>query len=164
MLPLRLTIEEIATEDVLPLRTQVLRPHFDSSQLAHFDGDDAANTHHFAALDDGQVVAVVSYFSQPLPEDGDRDNPARTQPAVRLRGMAVTKEFRRQGVGSHLLTATLGRLPLLYPTCRWIWCNARQNVVPFYQHHGFETFGAPFTLEAIGPHRRMKRRLPTAIA
>ena len=155
MLLHRLRIEEVDTATILPLRTRGLRPHFSPGELAHFEGDDDAETHHFAAIDDNAVIAVVTYLPEAMPEDR-RD-------AIRLRGMAVAADHRRRGVGSHLLTTTLSRLPLFFPTTGWVWCNARQSVIPFYEHHGFEPFGQPFSVESIGPHQRMRRRLPTAI-
>lgn len=164
MLPLHLTIDEVDAEDILALRTRVLRPHFDAAKVADFDGDEADNTHHFAALDDQKVVAVVSYFAQAMPGktpgDGNADKPG----ALRLRGMAVDEDLQHQGVGSHLLTTTLTRLPLLYPTAHWVWCNARQEALRFYERLDFEAFGEPFCIEDIGPHRRMRRRLPIAVA
>lgn len=167
MNPFELTIEEVEARRILTIRTAVLRPHFPASRLAHFPGDDDETTHHFAALgprsgggqsEEPEVLAIVSYYQSTLKVDGSEE------PAVQLRGMAVASSFQRQGIGGHLLTTTLGRLPILYPTARWVWCNARQSAISFYQNHGFEVFGDPFTLPEIGPHRRMRRKIPIAIA
>ncbi len=167
MNPFELTIEEVEARRILAIRTAVLRPHFSASRLAHFPGDEDETTHHFAALGprsnagEGQkpeVLAIVSYYQSTLTVDGSEES------AVQLRGMAVAPSVQRRGIGGHLLTITLGRLPLLYPTARWVWCNARQSAIPFYQNQGFEIFGDPFSIPEIGPHRRMRRKIPLAIA
>lgn len=152
-------VQEVPLSAILDLRTQVLRPHLTPPQKAHFDGDLAPTTHHFAAFyrdRPHQALATVSYFDSPYPEDH--------HPAVQLRGMAVTPALRRQGLGSHLLQTTLSRLPLLYPTHRLLWCNAREQAIPFYQAQGFQIASPTFELPHTGPHRRMTRHIPPALA
>lgn len=152
-------IQEVRASAILELRTRVLRPHFPPSQQAHFDGDEASTTHHFAAYHRGdptRVLAAVSYFDAPFPEDN--------QPAVQLRGMAVAPQYRRQGLGAHLLQTTLARLPFLYPTRQLVWCNARETALPFYQAQGFQLTGHITTLSEIGLHHRMTRQIPLALA
>lgn len=154
--PSDVTISEVELETILPLRTLVLRPGNPPTEPAEFAGDREERTHHFAALHRDEVLAVASFYEESMPDDD--------APAVRLRGMAVHPNHRRRGLGAHLLTTTLIRLPLLYPTSRWLWCNARLGAVTFYEEQGFETFSPTFSIPGIGPHQRMKRKLPVALA
>jgi predicted GNAT family N-acyltransferase len=155
-----LTVDEVDVDAILPLRTRVLRPHFDEGELARWPLDDEPTTHHFAAIDtdSGEVVGCVTFQLAGLPDEpsewGD----------VQLRGMAVSQTLQGQGVGARLLDGSLPRLALLYPDARRIWCNARERAVSFYARAGFVVIGEAFEIPEIGPHRRMWRKLPPLLA
>lgn len=149
---------ELTTEDVRPLRTRVLRPHFDEGELAEFDGDDDEQTKHYGLVDDSaEPVAVVTYLRQEAP-DGIGG------PAVRLRGMAVAEDRRREGLGRRLLDSSLSRLAVSQPDLEVVWCNARTSAQSFYEKHGFRTHGEVFDVPEIGPHVVMYREMPRALA
>ena len=148
---------EVDVEDVQPLRTEVLRPHFEEGRLANFIGDKEPGTHHYALRDDGDVVAVVTYMRAEAPGDIGA-------PAVRLRGMAVAEDRRRQGLGARLLEGSLARLAVQESDVSVVWCNARMSAVDFYEEMGFQTHGEVFDVADIGPHVVMWRRMPTAVA
>ena len=153
-------IHEVAVDAVAPLRTAVLRPQFDAGELLHYPGDHHDRAHHYAAIaadgDDSSIVAVVSYLGEAIPID---DQSA----TCRLRGMAVAPALQRQGLGSHLLSTTLTRMALHRPG-QQVWAAARVGVTDFYVGHGFEPVGPPFEMPSVGPHQRMIRALPTALA
>ena len=151
-------INEVDVSDVRPLRTKVLRPWYDEGELLEYDGDDDEGAHHFAAVhtEEHAIVGVISYLPEPLPIDGESAQ-------VRLRGMAVAEEMRCQGVGSHLLSATLPKVALYYPGSK-VWAAARMGVTEFYTRHDFKPVGPPFEMPSVGPHQRMVRSLPMLIA
>ena len=160
-----LSIREVDLQKVLPLRTSVLRPHVPPGTFALFDQDQAEHTRHFAALLNSQIVAVLSIYLRPLPDSPPPPPELANDPeALHLRGMAVVQHLQGHGVGSLLLSTVLTRLPLSYPLSRVIWCNARQPARSFYQRHGFQSIGPPFDVPEIGPHLRMARTLPAALA
>lgn len=154
--PETLRLDTAPTAAILPLRTRVLRPHFPAGQLAHFEGDDLPHTHHFAAWDGDEVVAVLSLFLNSMPDT--------TQDAWQLRGMAVAPEVQSQGVGTRLLEHALIRQALVDPTITLVWCNARERAVPFYERHGFTIVSPIFEIEGVGPHYRMARAMPALLA
>ncbi|RDV37131.1 GNAT family N-acetyltransferase [Bradymonadaceae bacterium TMQ3] len=153
--PETLRLDAALTDAILPLRTRVLRPHLAPGRLAHFEGDDHPHTRHFAAWRGEEVVGVLSLFQNPMP--------GNTPPAWQLRGMAVAPEVQGQGVGGRLLEHALTRQALADPTITWVWCNARQRAVPFYERHGFAIVSPLFDIEGVGPHVRMARTLPTLL-
>jgi predicted GNAT family N-acyltransferase len=133
-------VRRASVDELLGVRHEVLRPGRPRS-TAHFDGDDAPATRHWAAWQADRVVGVVSVMEAPQPE-GD----ARWQ----LRGMAVLPGLQGQGVGSALLLQVHGDV------AEPMWCNARQSAEAFYQRHGWQGVSEPFVIEPIGPHRRMR--------
>ena len=159
-----LDVLEVEASVVRPLRTTVLRPHYREGRLAEFDGDEAADTHHFAIgrVCDGDLqekpAGVVSYMRQTPPDAID------AEAAWRLRGMAVDAEDRSRGLGSRLLDASLTQLAVLEPECDVIWCQARLTAVDFYAQNGFERSGEPFELPEIGRHVTMWRPALKAVA
>ena len=124
---------------ILPLRHAILRPGLPLAS-AHFDGDDAPGTDHWALFDaGGAVTAVLSVMDAPAPLD-----PTRTR---QLRGMAAAHPG--SGAGSVLLAALHAADP------RPAWCNARLRAVPFYARHGWQVVSDVFDIAGVGPHHRM---------
>jgi predicted GNAT family N-acyltransferase len=151
-------VRELSVEEVLPLRTRVLRPHFVPGRLAHFLEDDLPLTRHYGVVDaGGQILAVATFFKHPTPVFED-------EPALKLRGMAVEPDLQGHGIGQMLLDACLPRLALAFPECPTIFCNARISAVPFYTRAGFKTWGEEFLIPDIGPHVIMWRPMPIALA
>jgi GNAT superfamily N-acetyltransferase len=137
-----------ALSEILPLRHAVLRPGRPEAE-AHFDGDGEPETIHAGAFEDGTAVACASLMSRPF--DG--------APAWQLRGMATSPDRQRRGLGRRLLAFLENRLHAA-SAVRLLWCNARVGAAPFYERMGWETVSGVFTIEGVGPHVRMRRRLP----
>jgi GNAT superfamily N-acetyltransferase len=127
--------------EVIDVRHRVLRPGR-PREAAIFDGDDAPGTRHWVAVQHDRVVGVVTVIEAPMP-----DPPPEVMPRRQLRGMAVLPELQGEGVGHQLLLAAHGPEPM--------WCNARANVVAFYERHGWTAVGPEFDIPGVGPHRRM---------
>ncbi len=136
-------IREVASADTHALRRSVLRGDDPDAEVA-FPGDDADGALHLGAFVDGELVGVASFLPHADP-DG-------TEPATRIRGMAVDGAHRGQGVGERLLEEGLARF-----TGR-AWANARVEVVGWYERRGFEAVGEAFTTPDTGlPHRYVRR-------
>jgi AraC-like DNA-binding protein/predicted GNAT family N-acyltransferase len=125
------------------LRAVVLRPGR-PADTAVFTGDDDPETIHLGAFtDDGRCVGVTSL----LRRDG-----------LQLRGMAVAPEAQGQGVGAallheaHRVAADEG-----YDS---LWCNARQSAAGFYERHGWTVESDEFDVPGVGPHFKMRYRVP----
>ena len=141
-----MTITPLLAEETRPLRSLVLRPGKPLTEVV-YPGDDAAGTLHLGVRgDNGNVLAVASFFREPwadLPET----------PGYRLRGMAVQPDLRGTGIGRALLLEGLERL-CLDPAVELVWCNARVTAIGFYERLGFAVLGEPFLVPGTDiPHR-----------
>jgi predicted GNAT family N-acyltransferase len=130
-------IQRVKAEDCYGLRESILRPGQPKENWT-FDADDDSRTIHLVMKDGDEIVAIVSL----LPEEKERC-------PWRLRGMAVKKELRGQGVGQQLLLA------LLEQVHNPIWCAVRKKVQDFYLKNGFSIFGDEFTMNDM-PHVYMR--------
>jgi len=133
-------VRRAEVDDLLPVRHEVLRPGRPLA-TAHFDGDDAPDTRHWAAWQADRVVGVVTVIARPHPDDGT--------PTWQLRGMAVLPGLQGEGIGSQLVRTVQAEV------AEPMWCNARQRAESFYLRHGWEPQGDLFEVDPIGPHRRM---------
>ncbi|MBZ0173298.1 MAG: GNAT family N-acetyltransferase, partial [Phycisphaerales bacterium] len=137
----------ITATETRPLRHAVLRPSQPADRLIYPGDDDAL---HLGVRDDtGELVAVASFYDEPVP--------GTTEPAARIRGMATLPAHRGLGHGRRLvehglaiLTERVGREPTL-------WCNARTTAAGYYAKLGFQQRGGEFDITAIGPHVVMVR-------
>jgi ribosomal protein S18 acetylase RimI-like enzyme len=126
------------------LRDAVLRKPlglvFDPQELAQ-----ECDSFHLACRLDGNLVGCV-VLKPPL------DNRH-----VRLRQMAVAKEYQRMGVGTRLIAhaeAFLGRRGY-----RQIVLHARETAMAFYERLGYRKEGDRF-IEVTIPHFAMRKELP----
>lgn len=151
-------LRRVPLEDIIGLRTRVLRPHFNSEQLAHFDGDEDPDTSHFAFEQDGKVVGVLTLRVCAAPS-------AQIQgPSCQLRGMAVAPELQGQGIGGRLLSFALTRFAMQHPEIKTVWCNARLSAQDFYLNYGWTDTNHIFDVPEIGPHTVMFRPMPVLLA
>ena len=135
-------IEEITAKDCYALRESILRPGQPIENWT-FEADDDPRTIHLAIKEDEEIVGVVSL----LPEKND----AAPDHLWRLRGMAITEEYRGKGLGQQLLHALLKKVD------ERVWCTARKHVAQFYLNNGFEIFGDEFVMNDM-PHVMMRTR------
>jgi len=152
-----LRFAEVRAAEIIPLRHQVLRPGR-PIESAHFDGDDAPGTHHFAALS----ASTLSWCESDTPIAADAVLCCLTlitsalggNPAWQLRGMATDPRAQRRGVGAALVAYV----------CAWsrdarpgwpLWCNARVSAQGFYTSAGWDVISETFDITGIGPHVKM---------
>jgi phosphoribosylformimino-5-aminoimidazole carboxamide ribotide isomerase len=122
---------------ILELRREVLsRPGIPVASLSQ---DLAPTTRHWAAWVGGAVVGCVSVM--------------RLR-GWALRGMAVSAQNQRQGVGARLLDFVFDEVDAP------MWCNARLEAVSFYVQLGWVEVGPIFTMQEQ-PHQRMTWRPST---
>ena len=136
--PVTIIIQAIEAAQTYALRQQVLWPDKPPafSQLP----DDAAGQ-HFGVFVGEELVAVISLF---LNADGE----------ARFRKFATHPAWQGQGVGTALLTHVLTTAQVQGAPA--IWCDARQNTLPFYQRFGLRPEGDVFYKENL-PYLRLRR-------
>jgi GNAT superfamily N-acetyltransferase len=137
---------------VRQLRQRVLRPHQRADELV-YPGDDAPDSLHVGAFEDGELVGIATIVREPPPERSD-------ETAWRVRGMATVPEVRGRGYGAALLQACLDHATERGGSL--VWCNARATAVEFYRRFGFRVQGEGFTVPVIGLHFFMWRPLDEA--
>lgn len=141
-------IQEITAEQTYPLRHKILRPH-QPIMKSRYSKDSDPKSFHFGAFVNGEIVGVVSceLETSPLFQEDLQ---------FRIRGMAVEKELRRQGIGAQLIVAA--EQGLKKHNARLVWFNAREVAFSFYESMGYEYASDMFEIEDIGPHRVMFKR------
>ena len=149
-------VRRVSAEAVRPLRHQVLWPHKASPEVCVIPEDDDSTARHLAAFNHaGVIVGVCSLFCQ---------RSARFPAAIpaeeavyRLRVMGTAPEVRGLGAGAALITKACEEAKAL--GAEWLWCDARQIALGFYERMGFEFLSETYDVSEIGPHRMMARRL-----
>lgn len=147
--------ERASVQDVLGLRTAVLRP----GQTTPATYPEDAEAIHVAVRDDGAVVGVATAYAE-APEALRGALPdAAFEPGAtfRFRGMASAEAARGQGVGAAALQAVFREARTAGG--RFVWCNARLGAAGFYERMAMTRVGTEFEIEGIGPHVVMWRAL-----
>ncbi|MFK7930923.1 MAG: GNAT family N-acetyltransferase [Myxococcota bacterium] len=134
----RVRVTRADRDEILDLRIRVLSVH--GTRVSTLTRDWSPRSRHWAARLDGVVVGCASVM------------------AMRghvLRGMAVSVEHQRQGIGTALLEAIYAEVdgPM--------WCNARVVAVPFYERHGWVASGPRFEMPVAGATQRMEWTPPS---
>ena len=119
-------IQPIEAAQTYALRHAVLWP---DKPLAYVQLPDDAAGQHFGAFVDGALVAVISLFVE---ADG----------VARFRKFATAPAWQGRGVGTALLLHLIGAAQAQGASV--LWCDARQNTLPFYQRFGLAPEGEVF--------------------
>lgn len=142
---LPIEVREVAADDTLPLRTQVLRPsHAPDARL--FGVEDEEETRHFAVVEGEEIVGACYIVRRAAPFNSEPT-------AWMLRGMAVEPSRQGQGIGALLVRRV--EEEALRADIELLWFNARIKAVGFYEKLGFTIIGDEFDIPTVGPHLRM---------
>ena len=127
---MKIEIKSIETDDTLKIRHQVLWPD-KSPEFVKVPEDQ--NALHFGLFYEEELVSVISL----LP---DQEN-------VRFRKFATIASFQSKGLGTKLLSYVLDFAKA--EGYKKIWCDARTNALPFYEHFCFNRFSSSFMKENV---------------
>lgn len=143
-------IREIPAAAVYSVRQPVLRPERPLSECV-FEGDTSEKTVHLGLFMDENLIGVASFMqnSNPLFKAADQ---------YQLRGMAVLSEFKRQGFGASLLIEGEKKLKNLVNN-PFLWFNARDYAIGFYEKFGYRTIGEKFDVPGVCQHISMFKQL-----
>ncbi|QKG55919.1 GNAT family N-acetyltransferase [Hymenobacter sp. BRD128] len=133
-------IQPIKPAQTYALRHTVLWP---DKPLAYVQLPEDAAGQHFGAFVEGELVAVISLFVAP---DGE----------ARFRKFATDPAWQGRGVGTALLRRVIE--VARQQGARALWCDARQNTLPFYQRFGLAPEGEVFYKGTI-PYLRLSMAL-----
>lgn len=130
-------IQPIAAAQTYALRHAVLWPDKPPAYVQLPD-DDAGQ--HFGAFAAGALRAVISLFVTPTGE-------------ARFRKFAADPAWQGRGLGTALLRHTMQAARA--QGAHTLWCDARQNTLPFYQRFGLAPEGDVFYKGDI-PYLRLR--------
>jgi GNAT superfamily N-acetyltransferase len=139
-------IRRVPPADVIALRHAVLRAGL-PIETASFDGDYEPETAHFAAFAGSEIIGCATVLQRPW----------NNQPAWQVRGMAVTPDRRRTGIGRALLAAI--ERHIAERNAALLWCNARASAAGFYKQLGWRIASEEFEIPTAGPHFKMTKEL-----
>lgn len=150
---------QIEVEDALALRHSVLWPTKDISHVQL--PKDAAGVHLGAFLANDkrkEPVAVISLFTEDIPQLPGVSPSIHTTRTIRFRKFACDVAYQHKGIGSQLLeyAVSFARSDM---NGSLLWCDARTTALGWYQKRGLEKFGDTFYKGAV-EYIRMKRELP----
>lgn len=140
-------IKKIRTEETYFIRKKILRKGTDKP--CQFNGDFDDKTFHLGAYKQNKLVGIATFMKQ--------SNNLLFGSQYQLRGMATLSEVRGLGFGNLLLETAFEKLKK--KNVEYLWCNAREVAVKFYQKNGFEILGTSFEIEGIGTHFKMCKKL-----
>lgn len=136
---MKININEAKTKSEMShafeIRRQVFITEQNVSEEIEMDEYDAISQHILAEID-GKPVGTARWRT--------------TQEGVKLERFAVLSSFRRFHVGTELVKFALRE----NTEEKYIYLNAQEDVIPFYEKFGFETEGGLF-YEANIPHKKM---------
>lgn len=128
-------IQSIEPAQTYALRHAVLWPE---KPLAYVQLPDDESGQHFGAFEDATVVAVISLF-------------VSANGIARFRKFATAPAWRGKGRGSALLRHVMA--VALAQGARVLWCDSRQEAIPFYRRFGFVPEGSVFYKGSIAYQR-----------
>ena len=128
-------ISELELEQAFAIRRQVFCVEQNVSEQIEMDEFDEFATHVLAYIDDNPVGTARWRF---------------TEEGAKMERFAVLKEYRGKGVGEALVNHTLDKLK----DNDFIYLNAQESVIKFYEKFGFVAVGNRF-YEADIPHKKM---------
>lgn len=126
-------------QETIDIRHKVLWPD-KPPQFCYIDEDPDAM--HFAIKVNNKLVCVASIYI--------------TENKARLRKFATLPEYQGMGVGSFLLSGIVEYLKAI--NIIYLWLDARESAVSFYQRLDFSCFGERFYKSGVS-YRKMHKQL-----
>ena len=136
-------ISEIHASAVYGIRQKVLRPGKPVSECM-FKGDTSAKSIHLGLYMAENFIGVASFIK-------NRNPIFKAIEQYQLRGMAILPEFEGQGFGTSLLTEGEEKLKNLMKQ-PFLWFNARESAIGFYEKFGYKTIGEKFDVPGVCEH------------
>jgi ribosomal protein S18 acetylase RimI-like enzyme len=142
-------LKRISSNTARELRRIVLKKNQPDSEF-FYPGDDDELTFHGGLFVNNELVAIASMFKQEHPLKNVKNS-------WRLRGMAVSYNYQKNGFGTKVLKFCIENIKNL--GAEILWCNARLEAIGFYKKYGFKIISDLFEIPNIGPHYIMEIEL-----
>lgn len=132
-----MNIVEIKWQDTIAVRHQVLWPD-KAPEFCRVEGDEQAL--HFAVLENQEIICVASLYVN--------------ENSARLRKFATLDAFQGKGIGSTMIDHLINNLK--QQGIHYLWFDARESALGFYQRFGFETTGELFYKSDVAYYKMYK--------
>jgi len=146
---LNLSLKIVKSDDLLNLRSKILRNNLDPN-LCRFPGDKEINSFHIGAFNGNTLIGGVSVMKN---ECKKKELPNCFQ----LRGLFVDKEFQHNGIGKTIVNFVENRLR--DSGVNYLWMNARESAVLFYLKLNYSNSKISYLINEIGLHYLMYKKL-----
>jgi len=146
---LNLSLKIVKSDDLLNLRSKILRNNLDPN-LCRFPGDKEKNSFHIGAFNGNTLIGGVSVMKN---ECKKKELPNCFQ----LRGLFVDKEFQHNGIGKTIVNFVENRLR--DSGVNYLWMNARESAVLFYLKLNYSNSKISYVINEIGLHYLMYKKL-----
>ena len=142
-------VKIVSSEDIRNLRHAVLRKGKNFSTTS-YEKDNDKHTFHLGIILKKEIISCATFYPE-------KTTVIESKNSYRLRGMATSSEFLRNGYGRKIMKKAFSILKS--KKCDLLWCNARLIAVPFYHSIGMKEIGKLFNISDIGPHYYMYKRI-----
>ena len=146
---MNLSLKIVKSEDLLNLRSKILRNNLDPN-LCRFPGDKEINSFHLGAFNGNTLIGGVSVMKN---ECKKKELPNCFQ----LRGLFVDKEFQHNGIGKTIVNFVENRLR--DSGVNYLWMNARESAVLFYLKLNYSNSKISYLINEIGLHYLLYKKL-----
>ncbi|KAG6831449.1 hypothetical protein H0H87_005121 [Tephrocybe sp. NHM501043] len=99
---------------------------------------------HLGGFLSDELVAIISFFLEPLPINTASINARDTHRQVRFRKFACNPAFQGRGIGTKLLQFSLEHVKSHF-NATIAWCDARTSTADWYANRGMKPFGEVFS-------------------
>jgi predicted GNAT family N-acyltransferase len=114
--------------------------------------------HMISANSDGSAADHAGPDATKCPGFGPLSQQTGNRPAIQIRQMGTLLTERRKGLAA-LVLSDLEKNSKQHFGAKFGFLQAREYAIPFYQAQGWEIIDEPYSIEGIGPHRSMMKRL-----
>tara|TARA_A100001011_G_scaffold400708_1_gene517825 strand:- start:26987 stop:27427 length:441 start_codon:yes stop_codon:yes gene_type:complete len=146
---LNLSLKIVKSEDLLNLRSKILRNNLDPN-LCRFPSDAEINSFHVGAFNGNTLVGGVSVMKNECKKK-------KLPNCYQLRGLFVDQEFQYKGIGNTIVNFVEERLR--YIGVNYLWMNARESAVLFYLKLNYSNSKITYMINEIGLHYLMYKKL-----
>ena len=146
---MNLSLKIVKSEDLLNLRSKILRNNLDPN-LCRFPGDTEINSFHIGAFNRNTLVGGVSVMKNECKKK-------KLPNCFQLRGLFVDKEFQKNGIGKTIVNFVENRLR--DSGVNYLWMNARESAVLFYLKLNYTNSKISYLINEIGLHYLIYKKL-----
>jgi len=136
-------------KDIVYLRRDAIRPGQPLANVT-FPEDELPTTFHLGVVEDGQIVASITFLPQVNPDFDDEKQ-------YRMRSLCTNERYRNRGYASALVRR--GFEEVARRGGKFVWFTARVHLLEFYHGFGCKEYGDEFLIPNSCMHKKMYVRL-----